>query len=134
MKKRYVKNFLQIIFGLLAVVIIWIVLLITCLAYKVETDILLFVSFSFLLPIFFGCLFGGYFVFQTVRFDEKGISIYLFWKRLSLTPWSDITAIEEGYLYNNPIYSIKIANGKELHLDRRKKIKKELDFYKPSIT
>ena len=73
------------------------------------------------------CLF--YLVFQFVYFDTEGIHILLLKKELKLINWNEIENIQETYKYRGPVYCLKLKNGKEVILDRRKKIKEELDKY-----
>ncbi len=72
---------------------------------------------------------GFYVVFQFVSFDKNGINIYLFKKKIKHFEWSNIVEINESYIYRGPVYQIVLKNNQKLNLDRRKKIKQEIEKY-----
>ncbi len=126
--KKYLRFRYHIICFLLSMLIF---VFLAILALFVERSIKLFLLILGIVPgtiIFYSiCLF--YLVFQFVYFDTEGIHILLLKKELKLIKWNEIENIQETYKYRSPVYCLKLKNGKEVILDRRKKIKEELDKY-----
>lgn len=126
--KKYLRFRYQIVCFLLSMLIF---VFLAILALFIERSIKLFLLILGIVPgtiIFYSiCLF--YLVFQFVYFDTEGIHILLLKKELKLIKWKEIENIQETYKYRSPVYCLKLKNGKEVILDRRKKIKEELDKY-----
>ena len=83
-----------------------------------------FLGFCILITICF-----GYFIFQILVINEKGIQIIFFKKIIKEINWKDIFSIREGNINKNPVYIIKTNNGNELRIDKRKKILNCLEVY-----
>ena len=89
--------------------------------------ILLIISLSL---IFLYFLIGFYWIFQKVIINEHGIKIVLFSKIIKVCKWEEIDIIEEAYIMKNPAIKIKIMDGTEINLDKRKSIMDLLIKYK----
>ncbi len=72
---------------------------------------------------------GFYWIFQTVTIDEKGIKIMIFKRIIRECDWNQITEVHSGSIMKNPAYIVTLKNGKEIHLDERKGVKRAIDFY-----
>ena len=81
--------------------------------------ILLVISIS-LIVLFF--LLGFYWIFQKVLINEKGIQIVFLNKIIKECYWKEIESIEDANIMKNPAIRIKLFNGSEIHLDKRKSI------------
>ncbi len=88
--------------------------------------ILLIIALS-LIALFF--LIGFYWLFQKVIIDEKGIKIIFINKVLKKYKWEEVEIIEEANIMRNPALRIKLVNGLEIHLDKRKSIIKAIKKY-----
>lgn len=128
MHKKYLKNGYQIMCFLLSMLIFVFLSLLTFLE-GASKFIALFIAVIPVAIILLCSILGFYIVFQFVSFDEIGIHIYLLRKKIRTINWMDVVEIQESYIYCGPIYSIKTKDGKEINLDRRKKIKEEIDKY-----
>jgi hypothetical protein len=127
MPKKYIKNKYQIMCFLLSMLLfLFISLYLVFLEYF---DAALIVFFVYLIIIFTSLILGFYVVFQFVSFDKNGINIYLFKKKIKHFEWSNIVEINESYIYRGPVYQIVLKNNQKLNLDRRKKIKQEIEKY-----
>ena len=130
MKQKFVKNLFQTV-SYFAVLVIFEVILLggfwTSLSYEHNFGwILLIVALS-LVVLFF--LVGFYWVFQQVYIDESGIKIFFAKKIIKQYEWKEINTIEETNIMRNPAIRIKMFNGTEIHLDKRKSIIKALEKY-----
>ena len=74
-------------------------------------------------------LFGFYWIFQKVIIDERGIKITLLNKILKERKWDEIDYIEETNFMKNPAIMIKLIDGSEIYLDRRKSIIILIEIY-----
>ena len=129
-KQKFCKNLFQGI-SFFAVIMIFVILLVFGFISSVDLEanngwILLVIAISLLLLYF---AFGFYWIFQMVIINEKGIQIVLFNKIISYYTWQEIESIEETSIMKNPALRIKITNGSEIHLDKRKKIILAIEYY-----
>lgn len=85
--------------------------------------ILLTISIGIVILYF---LFGYYWIFKKVQFDETGIEITIHKKVLRIVKWTDIKEIERVGHNRNPALEITVNGGKTLYLDDRKKIRKAI--------
>lgn len=92
--------------------------------------ILLLISLS-LIVLFF--IIGFYWIFQIVIIDEKGIKVVFINKIIRKHKWEEIEIIEETKIMKNPALRIKLVNGSEFHLDKRKSIIKAIEKYSQRI-
>ena len=67
-------------------------------------------------------IFGFYFIFQIVYFDDNGLKICIFKHIIREISWKDIKKIEYSSWMKNPTISIYLENGVRINFDRRKKI------------
>ena len=125
MSKRYLKNRFQIISFLISMLIFIFASLLALIILK-DKALALFIAAIPVAIILLCSILGFYVVFQFVSFDEIGIHIYLLRKEIRIINWVDVVEIQESCIYRGDVYSIKSKDGKELNLDRRKKIKKEI--------
>lgn len=130
LKNKFYKNLFQSISYFSVVMIFEIFLLIGFFA-SLNYDsnfgwILLIISLT-LMVLFF--LIGFYWIFQKVIFDEKGIKIVFINKIIKDYKWIEIDTIEEINIMRNPAIRIKLLNGSEIHLDKRKSIIKVIEKY-----
>ena len=88
--------------------------------------ILLIISLSL---IFLYFLIGFYWIFQKVIINENEIKIVLFNKIIKVCKWDEIDIIEEVDIMRNPAIKIKIKDGTEINLDKRKSIIDLLNKY-----
>ena len=82
--------------------------------------ILLAISIGIVILYF---LFGYYWIFKRVQFNETGIEITIHKKVLRKIKWSDIKEIERVAHNRNPALKIIVNGEKTLYLDNRKKIR-----------
>lgn len=129
MKYKFAKNLFQTLCNSLGLLFMCLVLTFFCLIQKTESDVLILVAIAMIGPIVLYFAIGFYWIFQTVIIDEKGISVLFFKKTLTQFAWEDIVSIEKSNIYRNPIYKIVKSDGKELNLDKRKKIKNAIELY-----
>jgi len=128
---KFYKNLFQTISYFSVIMVFEFFLLIgffTSLKYEHNNGwILLIISLSLILLYF---LIGFYWIFQKVIINEQGIKIVLFSKIIKVCKWDEIDIIEEAYIMKNPAIKIKIMDGTEINLDKRKSIMDLLVKYK----
>ena len=131
-KSTFIKNLYQIISCFLVIMVFVVSLLLGFFASLDSENnngwYLLIIAFS-LIVLFF--IFGGYWIFQTVEIDAKGIKTKIFKKIIRSVSWDDITEIKYASVMRNPAYVLSIDNEKNLNLDSRKSIKKAMNYYAP---
>ncbi len=79
--------------------------------------------------IFLYFLIGFYWIFQKVYIDETGIKIILLRRTIKESGWEKIDTIEVATIMKNPAIRIKLTDGSEIHLDKRKRIIKIIEKY-----
>ena len=127
MHKKYLKNRYRIICYLLSILILVFPLIIALILGYTEAALFalkLPVSILILAPIFF-----FYYIFQFVSFDFEGIHLYIFSIKYRTISWQEVVEIKESAAYRQKVYVVVYDYGRELKLDRRKVIKKEIDRY-----
>ena len=67
-------------------------------------------------------IFGFYWIFQFVSFDDLGIKIYLLNHLIKDVKWTDVKYIMYSNHMYNPTISLFLKNGSRINFDRRKKI------------
>jgi hypothetical protein len=96
---------------------------------QLGTKIIVLCTISVWAPTLLGFLIGFYQIFQVVFIDESGISVMFFKKEVRKFEWNSIVLIKEASVLRNPAYSVIKNDGTEIHLDKRKKIKKAIEYY-----
>ena len=130
MKNKFYKNLFQAISCFIAIlffVIVLILIFVESMHYKSDFGWILLIVALFLIISFF--LLGFYWIFQKVIIDEKGIKIVIIHKILKDYTWNEISIIEETNIMKNPALRIKILDGSEIHLDKRKSIIETIKKY-----
>lgn len=74
-------------------------------------------------------LFGFYWIFQQVIFDEQGITIVLINKIIKSCKWTEVDSIELTNFNKNPAIKIMLLDGSKFYLDQRKSIIKAIEAY-----
>ena len=123
LKHKFYKNLFQTI-SYFSVIMIFEIFLLMGFFFSLKYEhnfgwILLIISLSLIVLYF---LIGFYWIFQKVIINEQGIKIVLFIKTIKVCKWDEIDIIEEANIMRNPAIKIKIIDGTEIHLDKRKKI------------
>lgn len=80
-----------------------------------------------LIVLFF--IVGFYWIFQKVIISEKGIKVLLLNRVLKECTWEEVGSIEKAVYWRFPAVRVKLTNGKEIHLDRRKCIERAIEHY-----
>lgn len=124
-KTKFIKNLHQIIiFGLCIFIIILPIIgvMIIIKNYNVEkiSKLIPFFLIIFLIIMYF--LIGFYWIFQFVIFNENGITIKFLKKTIRFIRWNEIKSIEYGSVMRHPALIIKLFDGKNLNLDYRQSI------------
>ncbi|MBR7099808.1 MAG: hypothetical protein IKC91_01480 [Clostridia bacterium] len=122
LKHKFYKNLFQTI-SYFSVIMIFEIFLLMGFFFSLKYEhnfgwILLIISLSLIVLYF---LIGFYWIFQKVIINEQGIKIVLFIKTIKVCKWDEIDIIEEANIMRNPAIKIKIIDGTEIHLDKRKK-------------
>ena len=135
MKSTFYKNLYQSISFFSVIMILVVILLggfVASLDYKSHNGWILLVLAATLLFSFFSL--GFYWIFQKVSIDEKGIKIVFINKIIKECKWEEIESIEETGVMRNPALRIKLDNGSEIHLDKRKSIIRIIEkWYKKTL-
>ena len=128
MKKKYIKNLYQILSttaGYAFIEFFFIIVLIKALSDRAqpgaELAFIIFISAMIGLPLI-TIIFGFYWIFQFVSFDDLGIKIYLLNHLIKDIKWTDVKYIMYSNHMNNPTISLFLKNGSRINFDRRKKI------------
>lgn len=130
LKQKFYKNLFQSLSVLGAILIVYIPCIfgyIESLKYESDFGWILLVTPLSLFAFFF--LIGFYWIFQKVIIDESGIKITLLNKIIKERKWNEIDIIEETSIMKNPAIRIKLIDGAEMHLDKRKNIIKAIEIY-----
>ena len=126
MKVKFIKNLYQIISVALSFLFIEILFLIALIMGLQNQDNQLVFSM-----IVIGCMlglplitiiFGFYFIFQFVYFDDDGFKICIFKHVIREVKWDEIKRVRYSNWMRNPTVSIYLENDIRINLDRRKKI------------
>ena len=130
LKHKFYKNLFQTI-SYFSVIMIFEIFLLMGFFFSLKYEhnfgwILLIISLSLIVLYF---LIGFYWIFQKVIINEQGIKIVLFIKTIKVCKWDEIDIIEEANIMRNPAIKIKIIDGTEIHLDKRKQIVKAIEIY-----
>lgn len=134
LKQKFYKNLFQTISYFSVIMVFEIFLLIGfffSLSYEHNFGWILLVISLLLIVLFF--LIGFYWIFQKVIIDEKGIRIVLIHKIIKDYKWKEIYTVEEANIMRNPAIRIKLIDGSEIHLDRRKRIIEVIKKYSKNI-
>lgn len=129
-KSKLYKNLFQSISALGGILIVYIPCIfgyIESLKYESDLGWIMLVAPLALFVLFL--LIGFYWIFQKVIIDEMGVKIILLHKIIKECKWDEIDVIEEANIMKNPAIRIKIADGSEIHLDKRKSIIKAIEIY-----
>ena len=130
LKNKFYKNLFQSLSALGGIVIVYIPFIfgyIESIKYESDLGWILLVSPLSLFILFF--LAGFYWIFQKVSIDESGIKIILINKIMKQCRWEEIEKIEYANIMKNPAIKIRLLDGSEIHLDKRKSIIKVLEKY-----
>lgn len=130
LKNKFFKNLFQSISAFIAIFVVYIPCIFgffESLKYESNLGWILLVAPLSLYVLFF--LFGFYWIFQKVIIDERGIKITLLNKILKERKWDEIDYIEETNFMKNPAIMIKLIDGSEIYLDRRKSIIILIEIY-----
>lgn len=123
---KFVKNLYQIIscaISYLFIEILFLIALIMGLQNQESQLVFLMIMIGFMvgLPLI-TLIFGFYFIFQIVYFDDNGLKICIFKHIIREISWKDVKKIEYSSWMKNPTISIYLENGVRINFDRRKKI------------
>lgn len=129
MKNKFFKNFFQLLCYCIGMLFIWILVLVVIFVGEGDKNLIFFILLNLSLITILFFLFGFYVMFQKVIIDENGIKILFFKRVVNQCSWTDVQSIEKFNYMNNSTYTIKLYNGKKIHLERRKAIKKALVYY-----
>ena len=132
MKNKFYKHLFQILCTGGAFLFV-LILIIIALVIIQEPKYVFIMSFSVSVYIILFFIGTFYWIFQKVIIDQNGIKIVFFKKIIKQCTWAEIESIEESNFLNNPTYYIQIKNGKAFYLDKRKSIKKTIEFYSKKI-
>ena len=130
LKHKFYKNLFQSLSVLGAILIVYIPCIfgyVASLKYESDLGWILLVAPLSLFVLFF--LIGFYWIFQKVIIDERGIKITLLNKIIKERKWNEIDIIEEANIMKNPVLRIKLIDGSEIYLDKRKSIIKVIEKY-----
>ena len=130
LKNKFYKNLFQSLSALGGIFIVYIPCIFGYIAsIKYESDLgwIMLVAPLSLFILYF--LIGFYWIFQKVIIDERGIKITLLNKIIKERKWNEIDIIEETNIMKNPAIRIKLTDGAEIHLDKRKSIIKVIEIY-----
>ncbi len=134
-KKKFYKNLYQSLSFLATIMILVLPLLsgyIISLEYESNFSWILLLVSILLVFLFFGV--GFYWIFQKVIITKEGIQIVFGKKVIKKCIWVEVQVIEEAVVMRNPALRIKLLNGSEIHLDKRKNIMKAIEFYSKKAT
>lgn len=129
-KNKFYKNLYQSIsfFSVIVIFVFFLLLgFIVSLNYEYGSGWILLVIAVSLIILFF--LFGFYWIFQRVIINEEGVKIFFLKKVIKKYTWDEVESIEEANIMRNPALNIKMMNGSEVHLDKRKAIIRTIEFY-----
>ena len=129
-KNKFFKNLFQLLSTLGGILIVYIICIfgyIASLKYESDLGWIILVAPLSLFILYF--LIGFYWIFQKVIIDERGIKITLLNKIIKERKWNEIDIIEEANIMKNPAIRIKLTDGAEIHLDKRKSIIKVIETY-----
>lgn len=129
MKKKYIKNLYQILSTTAGYVFMEILFLVTIIKLNmvdieqpgIEKLYIALIGIMIGLPLI-TIIFGFYWIFQFVSFDDLGIKIYLLNHLIKDVKWTDVKYIMYSNHMNNPTISLFLKNGSRINFDRRKKI------------
>ena len=129
-QKKFYKNLFQSICYFSTVMVFVIFLLIGFLSSMNNENnfgfILLLISLSLIILFF---IIGFYWIFQKVLIDESGIKIFILNKIIREHKWEEIEIVEKASIMRNPALRVKLLNGSEIHLDKRKSIIELIEKY-----
>ena len=130
LKQKFFKNLFQSLSTLGGILIVYIPCIfgyIESIKHESNLGWIMLVAPLSLFILYF--LIGFYWIFQKVIIDERGIKITLLNKIIKERKWSEIDIIEEANIMKNPAIRIKLTDGAEIHLDKRKSIIKAIEIY-----
>ena len=130
LKQKFFKNLFQSLSTLGGILIIYIPCIfgyIESIKYGSDLGWIMLVAPLSLFILYF--LIGFYWIFQKVIIDDNGIRIILINKIIKECKWYEIDIIEEANIMKNPAIRIKLTDGAEIHLDKRKSIIKAIEIY-----
>ena len=130
LKQKFFKNLFQSLSTLGGILIVYIPCIfgyIESIKYESNLGWIILVAPLSLFILYF--LIGFYWIFQKVIIDERGIKITLLNKIIKERKWNEIDIIEEANIMKNPAIRIKLTDGSEIHLDKRKSIIKVIEIY-----
>ncbi len=129
-KNKFFKNLFQSI-SYFSVVLIFVFFLIfgyiVSLKYENNSGWILLIIAILLVILFF--IIGFYWIFQKVIISETGIKICFLKKIIKQCCWEEITSIKDASIMRNPSLKIKLYDGSEIHLDKRKSIILAIETY-----
>ena len=129
-KNKFYKNLFKSLSALGGILIVYIPCIfgyIESIKYESDLGWIMLVAPLSLFILYF--LIGFYWIFQKVIIDDNGIRIILINKIIKECKWCQIDIIEEANIMKNPAIKIKLIDGSEIHLDKRKSIIQALEKY-----
>lgn len=129
MKNKFLKNLFQLMCYIIAVSFVYAMIITVALIENVKEDAMSIIILSYIIPSILSLSLGFYWIFQRVIIDETGVTVKIINKIIKHALWNEVESIEEDSFMRNPAYNIKIKDGSEIHLDKRKQIKNAIEFY-----
>ena len=129
MKNKFCKQLFLIIGNCLILLVFWILAITVVLIDKNDTKYNFIIILGLSIITVLHILGGIYWMFQKVIIDELAIKIFFFKKVVNQFAWDEIESIEASKYMKYPVYTIRLYSGYTFHLDRRKSIKKAIEFY-----
>ena len=130
LKNKFYKNLFQSLSALGGILIVYIPCIfgyIESIKFGSDLGWIMLVAPLSLFILYF--LIGFYWIFQKVIIDDNGIRITLINKIIKECKWYEIDIIEEANIMKNTAIKIKLIDGSEIHLDKRKSILQALEKY-----
>ncbi len=126
MKVKFIKNLYQIIsaaIGYLFVEILFMIFLVIVPKDQPEIMHIYLVSISVMLGLpLISIIFGFYYIFQFVYFDDAGFKICILRHVIREVKWDEVKTVGYSNWMRNPTVSVYLENDIRINFDRRKKI------------
>ncbi|MBQ9449228.1 MAG: hypothetical protein IJU60_05080 [Acholeplasmatales bacterium] len=134
--KKYIKNLYQILSIAVSYALVEVLLLIPFIPMsqversqqEIKIAYALILSGMIGLPVL-TIIFGCFWIFQFVSFDESGIKIFFMNHIIKEIKWKDVKRIEYSNWMKNPTITLHLLNGDRINLDRREKIISAINKY-----
>lgn len=133
MKNKFYKNLYQLNGFFCSMTLLYIFLIVGLLLSKTCEHLLFILMLALVIPMAIVFIIGFYWIFQKVLIDKKGIKIMIFNRSIKECEWNQIKSIEEANIMRNSAYRVILNDEREIHLDKRKGIKKAIEFYSKMI-